>query len=356
MILQVIIAMVAGWINRHQQQVIAYQQEEIHVLKAKLGKRRLRFTDTERRRLAMLAHPLDRKCLKATATLAMPDTLMRWYKRLVADKFDSSQKRNQLGRPRVPDEVEQYVIRMANENPTWGYRRIQGAVTNLGHHIDKITVRNILRRHHIDPAPKRRQGGMSWSQFLKLHWEVLASTDFFTVEVAMWQGLVTYYVLVVMEVSTRRVEIAGITPHPDEAFMMQSARQLTEHFDGFLLGKRYLTHDRDSKFTKAFDQYLKDSGVGPVVLPPRSPNLNSHCERFVRSIKEESVRRMIFLGEASLRYTLNQYLAHYHSQRNHQGLDNQLIAPEPEVGGQRGQVRRRERLGGLLSYYYWEAA
>ena len=140
MILQVIIAMVAGWIHRHQQQVIAYQQEEIRILKAKLGKRRLRFTDTERRRLAMLAHPLGRKCLKATATLATPDTLMRWYKRLVANKFDSSQKRNRLGRPRVPDEVEQHVIRMANENPTWGYRRIQGAVANLGHHIDKITV------------------------------------------------------------------------------------------------------------------------------------------------------------------------------------------------------------------------
>lgn len=356
MILQVLIAMVAGWIHRHQQQVIAYQQEEIHILKAKLGKRRIRFTDTERRRLAMLAHPLGRNCLKAAATLATPDTLMRWYKRLVADKFDGSQKRNQLGRPRVPDEVEQHVIRMANENPTWGYRRIQGAVANLGHHIDKITVRNILRRHHIDPAPKRRQAGMSWSQFLKMHWEVLASTDFFTVEVATWQGLVTYYVLVVMEVSTRRVEIAGITPHPHEAFMIQSARQLTDHFDGFLLGKRYLIHDRDRKFTEAFDQYLKDHGVEQVVLPPRSPNLNTHCERFVRSIKEEALNRMIFMGEASLRYTLNEYLAHYHSERNHQGLHNQLIAPELEVSEQTGQVVRRERLGGLLSYYYWEAA
>jgi transposase InsO family protein len=189
-----------------------------------------------------------------------------------------------------------------------------------------------------------------------MHWEVLAATDFFSVEVATWHGLVTYYVLVVMELNTRRVEIAGITPHPDAAFMQQCARQLTDHFDGFLRGKRYLIHDRDTKFTEAFDQLLRDSGVEPVVLPPRSPNLNAHCERFVRSIKEEVLSRMICMGEASLRYALNQFLSHYHAERNHQGLGNALIAPEPEVGGQTGQVVRRERLGGLLSYYERKAA
>jgi transposase InsO family protein len=156
------------------------------------------------------------------------------------------------------------------------------------------------------------------------------------------QELVTYYVLVVMELRTRRVEIAGITPHPDAAFLQQCARQLTDHFDGFLLGKRYLIHDRDTKFTEAFDQYWRDNGVEPVVLPPRSPNVNAHCERFVRSIKEEALNRMIVMGEASLRHVIRSYLVHNHSERNHQGLDNQLIAPEPEVGGQTGQVIRRE--------------
>jgi len=217
-------------------------------------------------------------------------------------------------------------------------------------------VRNILRRHHIDPAPKRREGGMSWTQLMKLHWEVLAATDFFTVEVATWHGLVTYYVLVVMELSTRRVEIAGITPHPTAAFMQQCARQLTDHFDGFLRGKRYLIRDRDTTFTAAFDQYLRDHGVEPVILPPQSPNLNAHCERFVRSIKEEALDRMICMGEASLRYAIRWYLRHYHAERNHQGLDNQLIAPRPEVDRTTGPVKRRDRLGGLLSYYYREAA
>jgi putative transposase len=356
MILQMLIAMVAGWVQRHQQQVISYLIEENRVLKAQLGGQRLRLTDTERRRLATLAHPLSRERLKAVATIATPDTLLRWYKRLIAQKFDGSTQRRPCGRPRVAEEVEQLVMRMAEENPTWGYRRIQAALANLGHAIDAITVRNILRRHHMDPAPQRRQAGMPWAQFLKMHWEVLAATDFFTVEVATWHGLVTYYVLVVMELATRRVQIAGITPHPTAAFMQQCARQLTDPFEGFLLGKRYLLHARDTKFTPAFDGFLKDSGVEPIVLPPRSPNLNAHCERFVRSIKEEAINRMLMLGERSLHYVIQQYLAHYHTERNHQGLHNQLIPPESSIGGHSGQVKRRERLSGMLGYYYRDVA
>jgi len=356
MILHVLIAMVAGWIQRHQQQVIAYLQEENRVLKAQHGGRQLRLTDTERRRLAALAHPLGRKRLKEIATVATPDTLLRWYHRLIAQKFDGSKHRTQLGRPRVAEEIEQLVVRMAEENPTWGYRRIQGALANLGHRIDKLTVRNILRRHHLEPAPQRRQGGMSWGQFLKMHWEVLAATDFFTVEVATWYGLVTYYVLVVMELSTRRVHVAGIPPHPTAVFMQQCARQLTDPFEGFLLGKRYRMHDRDTTFTQAFDGLLKDSGVASLLVPPRSPNLHAHCERFVRSITEEALVQMVMRGERALSYAIQQYLAHDHHERHHQSLDHQRIAWEEAVGCPTGYVVRRERLGGLLSYSYREAA
>ncbi len=197
---------------------------------------------------------------------------------------------------------------------------------------------------------------MNWRQFLKLHWEVLVATDFFTVEVVTWHGLVTYYVLIIMELATQRVQIAGVTPHPTDTFMQQCARQLTDPFDGFLLGKRYLLHDRDTKFTRAFDTLLKDSGIEPLLLPPRSPNLNAYCERFVRSIKEEALQQMLLLGEGSLHVVLSQYLEHYHQERNHQGLGNRLIATEPDWGRHRGPVGRRERLGGLLSYYYREAA
>lgn len=186
---------------------------------------------------------------------------------------------------------------------------------------------------------------------------LLAATDFFTVEVATWQGLITYYVLFVMELSTRRVQIAGITPHPTAAFMQQCARQLTDRFDGFLLEKRYLLHDRDTKYTQAFDALMKASGVEPILLPPRSPNLNAYCERFVRSIKEEALAQMVMLGERTLYYTIQQYLAHYHHERNHQGLDNHLIVPEAAVGSPTEHaVVRQKRLGGLLSYYYRQVA
>jgi len=356
MILHVLIAMVAGWVQRHQQQVISYLIEGNRVLKVQLGGRRLRLTDTERRRLAALAHPLGRKRLKEVAALATPDTLRRWYQRLIAQKFDGSTQRRQLGRPRVAEEVEQLVMRMAAEHPSWGYRHIQGALANVGHVIDTITVRNILRRHHMEPAPQRRKAGMSWAQCLKLHWQVLAATDFFTVEVVTWHGLVNYDVLVVMELATRRIEIAGITPHPTAAFMQQCARQLTEPFEGFLLGKRYLLHDRDTKFTQAFDGLRKASGVEPLVLPPRSPNPNAHCERFIRSIKEEALAQMVMLGERSLHHVISQYLAHDHAERNHQGLGNHLIAPVSDLGSPSSQVRRRDRLSGLLRYYYHDAA
>jgi putative transposase len=253
MILHVLLAMLAGWIQRHQQQVITYLQAENRVLKAQLGGRRLRLTDADRRRLAALAHPLGRTRLQEITTIATPETLLRWYRRLIAQKFDGSACRQSLGRPRVAEEIEHLVVRMAEENPTWGYRRIQGALANLGHRIDTITVRNILHRHHLEPAPQRRKAGMSWQQFLKIHWDVLAATDFFTVEVATWHGLVTYDVLVVMELSTRRVPVAGISPHPTDAFMQQCARQLTDPVEGLLLDKRYLLHDRDKKFPHSID-------------------------------------------------------------------------------------------------------
>ena len=356
MILHVLIATVAGWIHRHQQQVITYLQEENRILKARLGGRRLRLTDTERRRLAALAHPLGRTRLQEVATIATLDTLLRRDHRLIAQEFDGSHHRRHLGRPRVAEEIEQLVVRMAEEHATWGYRRIQGARANLRYSNDTITVRNILRRHYLDPAPRRRQAGMSWEQFLKLHWEVLAATDFFTVEVATWHGLITYYVLFVMELSTRRVHLAGITPYPNNAIMMQCARQLTDPFDGFLRGKLYLLHDRATKFLHGFDQILRAKGVEPVVMPPRSPNLNAYCERFVRSIKEEVLHQVIVIGEASLRDVLQCYLTYSHQERNHQGLNNHLMSAEPGVGRQSGGVIYRERLGGLLTYDYREAA
>jgi transposase InsO family protein len=197
---------------------------------------------------------------------------------------------------------------------------------------------------------------MTWSQFLKAHWNVLAAADFFTTEVWGPQGLVTFYLFFVIELATRRVEIAGITPGPNEAWMMQIGRNLTDPFDGFLADKKLLIIDRDSKYSGAFRSLLAEAGVESVRLPPRSPNLNAHAERFVRSIKDECLSRMIFFGERSLRKATREFAAHYHRERNHQGLDNRLIESDGRSEPSIGSVGCRERLGGLLRFYHRAAA
>ena len=184
----------------------------------------------------------------------------------------------------------------------------------------------------------------------------MAAIDFTTVEVWTKGGLVTYYLLFVMHVATRRVHFAGCTTNPHTAWMKQAARELTNFEDGFLNGRRYLIMDRDSKFCDSFRAMLEDEGVKCVQLPPRSPDLNPHIERFVRSIKDESLSRLILFGENMLRNAVRQFLVHYHTERNHQSLDNQIIQPGEEVGRLEGDVQSRERLGGMLRYYYREAA
>ncbi len=225
-----------------------------------------------------------------------------------------------------------------------------GALENLGHTVSRSTIARILKAHGIEPVP-RRQKSMSWATFLKSHWEVLAATDLFTVEVMTLRGLVRYHALFVLDLSTRAVTIAGIVPEPDGLWMEQVVRNLTDGFEGFLQGKRYLIHDRSPLFTKGFAEILKAAGVKVIKLPPRSPNLNPHAERFVRSVKSEYLDKMIFFGERSLRRAIEQFVAYYHGERNHQGVGNELITAEESVGKTEGDICCRKRLGGLLRYY-----
>jgi len=212
-------------------------------------------------------------------------------------------------------------------------------------------VGNILKKHGIEPAPERKRT-TSWATFLKSHWDQLAAIDFTTVEVWTTSGLVTYHLLFAMHLATRRVQLVGCTTNPDGPWMLQMGRNLTDAIDGFLLPPiRYLLMDRDTKFTTAFQALLKAAGVEPVLLPPRSPNCNAHLERFFRSLKEEALGRMIFFSEQALRTAANEFVVHYHSERNHQGLSHQILQPEPEVGKQTGDIVCRERLGGTLKYY-----
>jgi transposase InsO family protein len=228
-------------------------------------------------------------------------------------------------------------------------------MANLGHKLGRGTIGRILQDHAIEPAPERGKG-MSWSVFLKAHWKVLAASDFFTVEVWNWSGLVTYYVLFVMELATRRVCIAGITKHPDTPWMLQMARQLTDGIDGILLDKRYIILDRDTKYCQAFRDFVKREGVEVIRLPPRSPNLNAHAERWVRGVRDECLSRLIPIGQRMLCRALREYGAHFHQERNHQGLGNVLIMPDASANRRRGPVIRHARLGGLLNYYEQAAA
>ncbi len=197
---------------------------------------------------------------------------------------------------------------------------------------------------------------MSWKTFLKAHWGAIAATDFFSVEVLTRRGLVRYFVLFIIELETRRVEIAGIVQQPDGEWMKQIARNLTDAEEGFLNGARYLIHDRDPLFTEAFREVLGSSGVRMVKLPARSPDLNAYAERFVRSIKSECLAQIIPLGERHLRTAVKEYTGHYHLERNHQGLENELIEKPSDEPDRDGSVECQERLGGVLKYYYRRAA
>jgi hypothetical protein len=227
----------AGWITRQQDAVIEYLHEENRVLKQQLGRRRLRLTDDQRRRLAVRGKAIGRRALAEVASLVTPDTILRWHRQLIAQKW--THKRRSPGRRQVMQVITDLVVRMARENPRWGYTRILGALNNLGHRVARTTVANITKRNGIDPAPERGKR-TTWSQFLKAHWNVLAAADFFTVEVWGPRGLVTLYVFFVIELATRRIDIAGITPGPNEVWMMQIGRNLTDPVDGFLAGKTFV--------------------------------------------------------------------------------------------------------------------
>jgi hypothetical protein len=244
---------------------------------------------------------------------------------------------------------------MARDNRDWGYDRIAGALANLGYQVCDETVGNVLRRHALPPAPERKRT-TTWSAFIRTHLVLLAGTDFFTAEVLTLHGLVTYYVLFFIHLESRRVDIAGITVHPDEPWMKQIARNVTMEGCGALRDCRYLLHDRDAKYTQSFRTIIASGRVEPLVLPARSPNLNAYSERWVRSVKEECLSKVILFGERSLRRAMSEYVEHFHAERNHQGKGNVLLFPRSADTRREGHVQCRERLGGLLRYYHREAA
>src|SRR6202140_246741 len=225
------LAYITGTVDQEPLLRNEYLAAENRILRAQI-KGRLLLSDAEKATLAEIAQGLGRKALEEVVAAAKPDTLLAWYRKLIANKFDGSKFRKSQGRPRVDEETEGLVVRIAKENPGWGYDRIVGAMANLGYRLSDQTVDNILRRHDIPPAPKRKQT-TSWKDFIRAHMAVLAATDFFTVEVLTRKGLMTYYVLFFIHLESRRICLAGVTRHPDQEGMEQMARNGTREEKDF---------------------------------------------------------------------------------------------------------------------------
>ncbi len=346
---------IAGWMNRQQQDVIAYLREENRILREKLGHKRILLDDAQKRRLATAAIKLGRDLLRQFGTLFSPDTLLKWHRYLVARKYDGSDRRGKRGPvPRKANSIRKLVLRMAGQNPSWGYGRIHGELKTLGYQVSWQTVRRVMLDAGLLPDPDKPYR-TTWKTFLQSHWDSIAACDFFTVEAWTLGGLQRFLVFFVIDLATRRVEIAGIHADPCETQMLQWARNLTDAQDGFLNGKRVLIHDRDPLFTKKFRETLGAAGVRALKLPKQSPNLNPVAESFVRNIKRECLNKMILFGEKHVRHVIQQYVEHYLTERPHSGLGNVRITdPKPDDGD--GAVLCRERLGGLLKSYYREAA
>jgi putative transposase len=304
--LRMLLAALIGWLDQRQQDAAAYLIEENRILRGHV-RGRIRLTDEERRRLAVHGHRLGRRCLQDVATIVTPDTILRWHRQLIARQWTYAKRRG--GRPGVLAEIQWLVVQMAEENPSWGYTRIVGALKNVGHRVSRASIARILKAHGISPVPERPT---SWQTFLRAHWGAIAGADFFTTEVWTWRGLVTYYTVFVIDLASRRVQVVGSTLHPHDVFMQQVVRTLTTADDGLLVQHRVLLCDRDTKWSALVRARLDEAGIRVVLTPYRAPNANAYAERFVRSIKGECLSRVIPFGERQLRRTIVEYVEHYH--------------------------------------------
>jgi putative transposase len=296
-----VLAVLTGWLDRQERQAVAYLMEENRVLRRELGQQRIQFADADRRRLAVRGYRLGRQVLRQIATIVTPDTILRWHRQLIVRTWTYPNKR--AGRQRVLAEIRRLVVRMAEENPTWGYTRIQGTLKNVGHRVVRSTIARILKVHGVSPVPARPT---SWQTFLRAHWGVIAGADFFTTEVWTWRGLVTFYTVFVIDLASRRGQIIGSTPYPNDLFMRQVSRTLTAT-DGLLSDHRVLICDRDRKWSREVRRELADAGVHVALTPFQAPNANAHAERFVRSIKYECLDRMVPIGEGHFRRALKEF-------------------------------------------------
>ncbi|MBC2593829.1 transposase [Ruficoccus amylovorans] len=279
---------------------------------------------------------------------------MAWHRRLIAAKY-TAKRHAQTERQKEMAIIRELCVKLAEENPDWGYGRIQGTLENLGHTVSDTTVGNILRAAGILPAPERAKQS-NWKTFVRSHMDVMAVADFLNVEVWTLRGLVRFHVFFVMSLAKRQVHIAHIGCQTDGCVMEQVARNLTDAEDGILNGMKYFICDHDPLYTQTFRKTLKSSGIKIIQTRIGTPQQNGYAERFVKSMQTECLDHLIFLGEKSLRKAVENYVEHYHHERNHQGLNNLIPFPySPAKPDKSSAIRKSERLGGLLNYYFRES-
>jgi transposase InsO family protein len=337
--------------DRAKEIEILVLRHELSILRRQVG--RPRFETHDRLLLAALSRMLPRRSWMAFSV--RPETLLAWHRRLVAGRWTYPHRRP--GRPPISRDVRELVLRLARENASWGYLRITGELRKLGIAISASSVRNILFKAGLSPAPRR--DAQLWRSFLRAHGESILACDFFTVD-TVW--LHRHYVLAVISISSRRIEYLAITSKPDTAWMLQQACNLLMKLDDRNRPVRFLIHDRDTKFPRAFDALLASGNITTIRTPVRAPNANAHIERWVGTVRRECLDRLLIVGRRQLERVLGIYVRHYNRQRPHRALDLKppdsmkspplATVPTPHAL----QVTRRDLLGGLIHEYELVAA
>jgi transposase InsO family protein len=345
--------------RRHQDRVkdleIALLRQQVLLLQRE-QRRPAQLSRWDRVILALLAHQLSVAAGQArcgwhhSLLLFAPATVLRWHREVVRRKWTYQHVSG--GRPPLEADLAALILRLARENPSWGYGRIQGELTKLGQRVGRSTIRDLLKRQQVPPAPVRARRGPTWRAFLRHYQEPVLAADFFTVESVLLQ---TIYVLFFIEVRTRRVYLAGCTTHPTATWVTQQARNLAWPLQEGTLPVQVLLHDHDGKFPESFDAVFRCEGLQIVRTPPRCPQMNGYAERWVGSVRRECLDQLLILHERHLRRVLTAYTAFYNRRRPHQGLDQQCPIPLAREPG-RGPLIRRDVLGGIIHDYERRAA
>ena len=323
-------------------------RHQLRVLRRTSGPPKLRTVDRVLLAAASRAIPRDRWA----TIIVTPATLLRWHRQLVKRKWAYG-RTGRPGRPPIEPEVRELILRLARENPRWGCMRIGGELRKIGIRVGATTIRSLLRTARLDPAPRRT--GPSWTEFLRAQADGIIACDFFTVETA-W--LRTLYALVFIELGTRRIHLSPSTVHPDSAWVTQQARNLALDLDDRSAAIRFLIRDRDTKFSRSFDEVVRSEGARVILTPIRAPNANAHAERVIETIRAECLDWTLILGRGHLDRTLRTYTEHYNRGRPHRALvlATPLAEPQDPVAVSPRDVRRRDLLGGLIHEYHGAAA